>query len=65
MNQRRKRNNPRKKHIIETDSECRLLYGNLLKNMKYWRGAGQYFISKEYENLFLKCDYNKKCINYF
>ena len=48
MNKRRN-NNRTKKHFFETDSQSMLLYQNLLKNEKYWRNNGQYYIAKEYE----------------
>lgn len=38
-----------KKHLLESDTNCALLYMNLLKNEKYWRNNGQYYIAKEYE----------------
>jgi len=48
MNKRRN-NNRTKKHFLETDSQSMLLYQNLLKNEKYWRNSGQYYLAKEYE----------------
>ena len=38
-----------KKHLLESDTNYALLYVNLLKNGKYWRNNGQYYIAKEYE----------------
>ena len=46
---RRRRNKPRSKHVIETEFEITKLYLDLLKNEKYWRNNGQYFIAKQYE----------------
>ena len=39
----------RQKHILETDTESMFIYSSLLKNEKYWRNNGQYYIAKEYE----------------
>tara|TARA_Y100000817_G_C16858442_1_gene544922 strand:+ start:2522 stop:2773 length:252 start_codon:yes stop_codon:yes gene_type:complete len=49
MNRRKKREAPQKRHSMQDDSELALLYIELLKNEKYWRNSGQYYIARNYE----------------
>ena len=46
--QRKKRNNrSRKKHLFETNPEYLILYLDMLKQEKYWRTQGQYYMARE------------------
>ena len=38
-----------KKHLFETDPEYLMKYLDVLKEEKYWRNNGQYFMAKECE----------------
>ena len=42
-----KRNQSRKKHLFETDPEYLILYLDMLKQEKYWRTQGQYYMARE------------------
>ena len=39
----------RKKHLFETEPEYLFKYLEMLKQEKYWRNNGQYFMAKECE----------------
>ena len=47
---RKRRENQNQKHTIETDVNCGILYRELIKNERFWRNNGQYYLAKEYEN---------------
>lgn len=47
---RKRRGNYNQKHAIETDVNCGILYRELVKNERFWRNNGQYYLAKEYEN---------------
>mgnify|MGYP006273278033 CR=1 FL=1 len=47
---RKRRENHNQKHTIETDVNCGILYRELIKNERFWRNNGQYYLAKEYEN---------------
>ena len=46
--QRKKRNNySNKKHLFETDPNYLILYLDMIKQEKYWRTQGQYYMARE------------------
>ena len=47
MRQRKKYSS--KKHLFDTDPEYLLKYVDMIKQEKYWRNNGQYFMAKECE----------------
>jgi len=49
MNKKRK-GNYNQKHVIETDINCSILYRELVKNERFWRNNGQYYLAREYGN---------------
>ena len=50
MNRKKRNENYNKKHIIQTDIDCGLLYKELVQNERFWRNNGQYYLAREYEN---------------
>ena len=50
MNRKKRKGNYNQKHIIQTDTNCGILYKELVKNERFWRNNGQYYLAREYEN---------------
>lgn len=44
---RRRNNHSNKKHLFETDPNYLILYLDMLKQEKYWRTQGQYYMARE------------------